>query len=151
MYATAGIHSYILPWGLLHDQTDRGPLWDPILNVRSYTHQRRNHTDTSPATETDTDTFLASTMNPSAPTQWLYYNGHWGDKFYPLGDRRQYRFAGQYHYVNGPLGPRFKRLDRRHICQGRDEDPCVIKNMVDRGERPRRWMFDNDSDSDSDI
>ncbi|KXL44201.1 MAG: hypothetical protein FE78DRAFT_150702, partial [Acidomyces sp. 'richmondensis'] len=39
MYATPGLHPYILPFGLLHDQTDRGPLWDPALNVKAFTYQ----------------------------------------------------------------------------------------------------------------
>ncbi|OJJ43297.1 hypothetical protein ASPZODRAFT_74659, partial [Penicilliopsis zonata CBS 506.65] len=124
MYAMPGTHSYILPWGLLHDQTDRGPLWDPLLNSQSYTY------------DTVTETLRASTFTPHAPTEWFFFNGHWGDKFYPLGDRRQYRFAGQYHYVNGPLGPQHKHLDRGHVCQGPDEKPCVIKNWI--GGRPER-------------
>ncbi|KAH1598432.1 hypothetical protein KXX34_008157 [Aspergillus fumigatus] len=126
MYATPGVHSYVLPWGLLHDQTDRGPLWDPLLNSHMYTYDHVN------------DTLRASTASPLAPTEWFYFNGHWGDKFYPLGDRRQYRFAGQYHYVNGPLGPRFKHLHRRKVCQGPDEDPCVIKDWVGEKMRPKR-------------
>ncbi|GIJ98979.1 vacuolar protein sorting-associated protein 62 [Aspergillus viridinutans] len=126
MYATPGVHSYVLPWGLLHDQTDRGPLWDPLLNSHMYTYDYAN------------DTLRASTASPLAPTEWFYFNGHWGDKFYPLGDRRQYRFAGQYHYVNGPLGPRFKHLDRRKVCQGPDEDPCVIRDWVGEKMRPKR-------------
>ncbi|PYI00817.1 hypothetical protein BO78DRAFT_329095 [Aspergillus sclerotiicarbonarius CBS 121057] len=127
MYATPGIHAYILPWGLLHDQTDRGPLWDPLLNAHAYTYDH------------DSDALRASTLTPSAPTEWFYFNGHWGDKFYPLGDQRQYRFAGQYHYVNGPLGPRFKHLNRHKVCQQRDEDPCVIKNYIGDQTRARRW------------
>ncbi|EAW13808.1 uncharacterized protein ACLA_068350 [Aspergillus clavatus NRRL 1] len=126
MYATPGVHPYILPGGLLHDQTDRGPLWDPLLNSHMYTYDPTN------------DTLRASTASPLAPTEWFYFNGHWGDKFYPLGDRRQYRFAGQYHYVNGPLGPRFKHLNRRKVCQGSDDDPCVIKNYVGEKMRPQR-------------
>ncbi|KAJ9384592.1 hypothetical protein DTO063F5_4662 [Paecilomyces variotii] len=127
MYATPGIHEYILPWGLLHDETDRGPLWDPVLNSHTYTYDYLS------------DTLRASVQNPASPTEWFYFNGHWGDKFYPLGDKRQYRFAGQYHYVNGPLGPRFKNLNRRKVCQGTVHDPCVIKNWI--GDRPRakRW------------
>ncbi|KAL9112559.1 MAG: hypothetical protein Q9227_003130, partial [Pyrenula ochraceoflavens] len=101
MYATPGTHAYILPWGLLHDVTDRGPLWDPALNVHSYTYDYLE------------DDLRSSNRTPTAPTEWFYFNGHWGDKFYPLSDSRQYRFAGQYHYVNGPLGPRFKNLGRR--------------------------------------
>lgn len=127
MYATPGIHSYILPLGLLHDQTDRGPLWDPLLNAHAYTYDYLN------------DTLRASNITPNAPTEWFYFNGHWGDKFYPLGDSRQYRLAGQYHYVNGPLGPRFKNLGRRKVCQGSAKDPCVIKNFIGDGKRARRW------------
>ncbi|KAJ6007138.1 hypothetical protein N7499_000802 [Penicillium canescens] len=127
MYATTGVHEYILPWGLLHDVTDRGPLWDPLLNSHAYTY------------DFDEDNLRASTFSPSAPTEWFYFKGHWGDKFYPLGDPRQYRFAGQYHYVNGPVGPRFKHLNRHKVCQGPDRAPCVIKNYVEQGKRPQRW------------
>ncbi|KAI4129801.1 MAG: hypothetical protein LQ338_002052 [Usnochroma carphineum] len=118
MYATPGLHPYVLPLGLLHDQTDRGPLWDPALNVLSYDY---NHTS---------DVLHPSKLTPSAPTEWFYFNGHWGDRFYPLGDARQYVFAGQYHYVNGPLGPRWKHLGRRKVCQGRYEDPCVVRQWL---------------------
>ncbi|PGH19050.1 hypothetical protein AJ79_00084 [Helicocarpus griseus UAMH5409] len=127
MYAAPGTHAYILPWGLLHDQTDRGPLWDPVMNYHAYTYDHIN------------DTIRAANVTPHAPTEWFYYAGHWGDKFYPLGDSRQYRFAGQYHYVNGPLGPRFKNLGRKKICQGAETDPCVIRNWIGPRLRPKRW------------
>ena len=84
------------------------------------------------------DTLLSSNMNPSAPESWFYFAGHWGDKFYPLSDPRQYRFLGQYHYVNGPLGPRFKNLGRQEICQGNGE--CVLKKWIgDRSMNMKRW------------
>lgn len=121
MYATPGVHTYVLPFGLLHDITDRGPLWDPVLNMKSYTYDHRK------------DLLRASTLNPHVPTEWFYFWGHWGDKFYPLDDPRQYRFAGQYHYVNGPLGPRFKRLGRARICQGTQGfsyEPCHIQYWI---------------------
>jgi hypothetical protein len=137
MYATPGVHDYILPWGLLHDQTDRGPLWDPLLNSHSYTY------------DYDNDTLRASTASPDSPTEWFYFKGHWGDKFYPLGDHRQYRFAGQYHYVNGPLGPRFKHLNRRKVCQGPDDSPCVIKNYIWEKKRAKRW--DNTGPGDTHV
>ncbi|KAL8765428.1 MAG: hypothetical protein Q9209_007496 [Squamulea sp. 1 TL-2023] len=114
MYATPGAHPYVLPLGLLHDQTDRGPLWDPTLNSLTYTYDHNS------------DVLLASNVTPTAPIEWFYFNGHWGDKFYPIDDDRQYQFAGQYHYVSGPLGPRFKHLGREKVCQGRTSDPCVI-------------------------
>ena len=118
MYGTPGLHRYVLPLGLLHDTTDRGPLWDPLLNMHSYTY------------EWQIDALRTSTLNPLSPTEWFYFVGHWGDKMYPMSDKRQYRFAGQYHYVNGPLGPRFKRLRRHKVCQSPTE--CNVKHW-----RPR--------------
>lgn len=116
MYATPGIHAYVLPFGLLHDVTDRGPLWDPTLNMHAYTYDYRN------------DNLLTSTLTPNSPRSWFYFMGHWGDKYYPLSDPRQYRFAGQYHYVNGPLGPRYKNLGRRRVCQWNGE--CNIRGYI---------------------
>lgn len=127
MYATPGSHPYVLPLGILHDETDRGPLWDPALNSHMYTY---NHL---------TDDLRASNVTPHAPTEWFYFNGHWGDRFYPLSDGRQYGFFGEYHYVSGPLGPRFKHLGRRKICQGRYSDPCVIKDRLDAGYEVKEW------------
>jgi len=118
MYATPGGHPYVLPWGILHDQTDRGPLWDPALNSHAFTYDHMK------------DTIRAANITPHAPTEWFHFAGHWGDKFYPLGDKRQYRFAGQYHYVNGPLGPKFKNLGRKKICGGADSEPCIIKHWL---------------------
>lgn len=115
MYGTPGIHRYILPLGLLHDETDRGPLWDPRQNMHAYTYDAAR------------DYLRSSTLNPYSPTEWFYYIGHWGDKAYPLSDSRQYRFAGEYHYSNGPIGPRFKNLRRQKVCQ-QARQACVIKH-----------------------
>jgi hypothetical protein len=125
MYGTPGNHPYVLPWGLLHDVTDRGPLWDPTLNFHGYTYDYMN------------DTLRASSLTPYSPTGWFYFTGHWGDKFYPLSDRRQYRFVGQYHYVNGPLGPRYKNLGRNKICQGNGE--CLLKPVLS-GNELKKWV-----------
>ena len=122
MYATPGSHPYILPLGILHDETDRGPLWDPALNSHMYTYNHLN------------DVLHPSNITPSAPTEWFYFGGKWGDKFYPLDDDRQYGILGEYHYVSGPLGPRFKHLGRRKVCQGRYTDPCVIKDRLSANE-----------------
>ena len=32
--------------------------------------------------------------------------------------------------MTGPLGPRFKHLGRRKVCQGLYDDPCVIKHRL---------------------
>ena len=119
MYATPGLHPYVLPWGLLHDQSDRGPLWDPAQNAHAFVY---DHT---------TQVLRASTHSPKAPVDWFHYAGHWGDKYYPLSDPRQYRFAGEYHYVNGPTGPKFKNLGRDDVCQGRG--PCKIRHWLGGG------------------
>lgn len=125
MYATSGLHPYVLPWGILHDETDKGPLWDPALNAHAYTYETRN------------ETLRPSNLTPNAPTGWFHYRGRWGDKYYPLGDNRQYRFAGQYHYVNGPTGPKFKHLNRIKVCEGPDENPCVIRHWLGGTENIR--------------
>lgn len=117
MYGTAGTHEYVLPFGLLRDVTDAGPLWDPALNAYTYTY------------DLETGKLHPSNFTPDAPTEWFYFRGHWGDKFYPLNDPRQYEFAGQYHYVNGPLGPMFKDLGRNTVCQG--HGGCVIKSLLE--------------------
>jgi len=128
MYGTPGTHTYVLPFGILYDVTDRGPLWDPLLNMYAYTYDYQ------------TDEFRSSTLNPYAPTSWFYYWGHWGDKFYPLSDPRQYRFVGQYHYVSGPTGPRYKHLGRKHICQGLEEEPCNIRTwFAGARDLPKEW------------
>jgi hypothetical protein len=127
MYRTSGVHDYIAPFGLLHDVTDRGPLWDPTLNLYSYTY------------DTKRDIVRASDVTPDAPEEWFHYRGKWGDKAYPMDDKRQYRFAGELHYVNGPTGPRTKYLDRRRICQGRDEDECRIRENLAQDFMPRVW------------
>ena len=126
MYGSPGLHPYVLPYGLLHDETDRGPLWDPSLNLHAYTYDVHNQI------------LRASTLNPTSPTSWFHFAGHWGDKYYPLSDPRQYRFAGQYHYVNGPTGPKFKNLGRRQICQGYGE--CRIRDWLGYDGSEAEWL-----------
>ena len=116
MYASPGFHPYIVPFGILHDTTDRGPLWDPALNVKSFTYDLASRK------------LRSSTLNSEAPTAWFDFNGQWGDKYYYLRDPRQYRFAGQYHYLNGPLGPKFKDLGRKEVCQGTGD--CRIRTWL---------------------
>ncbi|KAF2747136.1 hypothetical protein M011DRAFT_424134 [Sporormia fimetaria CBS 119925] len=114
MYASPGDHPYGIPGGVLRDLTDQGPLWDPTLNLKSYTYDYRH------------DVLRSSTLNPSAPTEWFHYVGRWGDKMYPMSDPRQYRFMDEYHYVDGPLGPKFKNLGRRDICQSGPECKLIL-------------------------
>lgn len=127
MYGTPGMHPYILPWGLLHDETDRGPLWDPALNTAAYTF------------DTTTHIARASNATPYVPTSWLYFNGRWGDKRYPLSDPRQYEIAGQWHYDDGPTGPLFKNLARRSVCQ--TDTKCEIKHWRSWNQGLSLWPW----------
>ncbi|KAI5815797.1 hypothetical protein BZA77DRAFT_338593 [Pyronema omphalodes] len=104
-YATPGTHYYAIPFHLLFDRTDKGYLWDPVKNNLLYHYDIKN------------DELTPDGKNPEAPVSWFHFEGKWGDMIYPLNDRRQYRVVGQYHYVNGPTGPKSKNLDRREICQ----------------------------------
>ena len=67
-----------------------------------------------------------------------------------MDDSRQYQFAGQYHYVTGPLGPRFKHLGRRKVCQGPYSDKCVVKNWLG-GEGVRVWPGHGEAEEDMNL
>ena len=114
---TAGLQPYVLPLHLLADTTSRGPLWDPALNLQSFTY------------DATADDVRASTRSPRAPTAWFRFAGRWGDRKYALGDPRQYRFAGEYHYADGPTGPRFKQLARAGVCEKQGVE-CEIRGTV---------------------
>ena len=125
MYATPGVHPYVLPFGLLHDVTDRGPVWDPALNLYAFTYNITSEA----ISQTDTSSHV--------PTAWFDFVGHWGDKHYPLDDPRQYTFAGQYHYGSGPLGPKFKRLANEDICE--HEGDCKVWSSLEVGAAKVRF------------
>lgn len=152
MYAQPGKHPYVLPFGILADVTDKGPLWDPAQNYLAY-HYNTSITHGADARSiisssstfnatgipvvTEHDALQPALQTPNAPMGWWWYNGHWGDKFYKLGDYRQWRFVGQYHYVNGPFGPRWKNLGRSKVCQS--HGGCVIVDSLREG-RKRSWI-----------
>jgi hypothetical protein len=125
MYRTAGLHEYILPFGILRDITDRGVLWDPTLNMLAYTYDH------------NADIVRASDLTPDAPENWFYFGGHWGDKAYPMEDKRQYRLGSELHYVSGPTGPRFKNLGRKDICQNPAENSCQIRSNMEADLLPK--------------
>ncbi|KAK6359725.1 Vacuolar protein sorting-associated protein 62 [Orbilia brochopaga] len=128
-YATAGKQEYIVPLGLLADNTDTGPLWDLTLNSRMYNYNLTNKL------------LLPAANNPEAPIAWFYFDGHWGDKFYPFNDTRQYGLLGEAHYISGPLGPRWKNLGRKTVCQ-RDDEECIIMTQLRYGRKRWEWEAD---------
>ncbi|TDZ40752.1 Vacuolar protein sorting-associated protein 62 [Colletotrichum trifolii] len=121
MYPNPGNHPYVLPFNMLKDVTDRGHLWDPAKNTYSYWYDPKKETDVPSSTGNRTcsrnpDGFTPSAENPDAPTSWLSFMGAWGDNIYPLADARQWRLFNQYHYDEGPYGPKLKNLERRALC-----------------------------------
>ncbi|CAG8980946.1 hypothetical protein HYALB_00003805 [Hymenoscyphus albidus] len=143
MYATPGKHPYVLPFGLLADVTDKGPLWDPAQNYLAYhynttiTHNADARSLQAATSQEEMNKLQPALNNPNAPMGWWWYNGRWGDKFYELGDIRQWRFVGQYHYVNGPYGPSYKNLGRSKPCQSGGS--CTILESIDAG-RKKSWL-----------
>lgn len=123
MYAMPGDHPYVLPFQILKDVTDRGPLWDPSKNFRSYWHDY---------SASDGEGFEPTRENPDAPTDWFHFRGKWGDQLYGLNDKRQWRLFGQYHYVTGPQGPKFKNLERRKVCP---KSRCRILHSIAEGRK----------------
>lgn len=129
MYATPGKQEYIVPLGLLADNTDQGPIWDPALNSRMYSYNLSSHM------------LLPSLNTPQAETEWFYFDGRWGDKLYSIFDPRQYTLISEWHYVTGPLGPRWKALARKSMCGGRAAD-CVILTQLRNGRKKWVWEMD---------
>jgi Vacuolar protein sorting-associated protein 62 len=121
-YPTAGDQPYVLPFGILKDDTGRGVQWDPIRNFYAYTYEA-----SAARGGRGNGTFRAATLNPRAPTSWLHFSGHWGDQRYPLDDSRQYRFFGETHFSSGPTGPRDKRLEREGVC---DTGKCRVEDHI---------------------
>ncbi|EGX93304.1 hypothetical protein CCM_04677 [Cordyceps militaris CM01] len=140
MYATPGDHAYILPFKMLKDVTDEGPLWDPSRNHYAYFYDYQSdddfHPDSTqpllhaagPASSDKPESLTPAATNPDAPTSWFHFRGRWGDGVYPLADVRQWRLFGQYHYVSGPQGPKFKNLGRQKMCLA---NKCRIRHERD--------------------
>ena len=133
MYASPGMHPYVLPFKLLKDITDKGPLWDPALNNLAYWYDYEIARDeASNSTIQEYTSLMPAASNPDAPTSWFHFDGFWGDDIYPLSDRRQWRLFGEYHYITGPLGPKAKWLDRRKVCQ---TEKCRIVDSIEAGKK----------------
>ncbi|CAI5759150.1 unnamed protein product [Candida verbasci] len=110
-YPSVGQHPHDLPYGILSDFTDRGPLWNPNQNYLGYTYDGN---------------FVYPIENTNVKhigreieyDNWLSFKGHWGDKQLPYNDPRQtYSIVGGYKYINGPTGPLCKNLMRLKPCE----------------------------------
>ncbi|KAJ5780450.1 hypothetical protein N7457_005610 [Penicillium paradoxum] len=109
-YAISGKHDHTIPGinllaGFLMDYTDRGILWDPVLNAYMYTYS------------ITTGAFQSASSQD--PVGWLNFNGKWGDDQPP----NEPLIFGQAKKVGGPNGPKFKGLDRELVCPSA---PCLV-------------------------
>jgi hypothetical protein len=61
-----------------------------------------------------------------------------------MDDPRQYRFAGELHYVSGPTGPLFKNLGRKGPCQEGDEHDCMQEGDVNKMDAMPRILTEDE-------
>ncbi|KAK0721054.1 hypothetical protein B0H67DRAFT_484031 [Lasiosphaeris hirsuta] len=133
MYANSGLHPYVLPFKMLRDVTDEGPIWDPTLNNYAYWFDYEvDREESSQPPGQDRTGLVPASSNPDAPTSWFHFEDYWGDDVYLLNDKRQWRLFDEYHYTTGPQGPKAKSLDRRKVCPG---DKCVIVDSIEAGKK----------------
>ncbi|KAF2857018.1 hypothetical protein T440DRAFT_512993 [Plenodomus tracheiphilus IPT5] len=124
-YAIPGTHDHTipnlnLPGGVLEDHTDKGVLWDPLLSAWFYRFDARSNGFTA--------------LGNSAPTEWLGFNGRWGDEEYPGSDERQRELFGQVKFSSGPTGPADKQLSRKEVCPDNGLQCIVRRILVPRSE-----------------
>ena len=123
-YSARGSHAnYPSEGSHIHDEalidvTDKGRLWDPISLAFYYQYDPK------------TETFTAG--SDSAPVDFLYFNGNWGDEQFPDSDPRQHTvpYFGLKKFINGPNGPKFKHLVREELMPYKEEKFNFMKTMV---------------------
>lgn len=119
IYPTVGKHDHTIPNldlpipFLLVDETDAGPIYDPVLSSYYYTYAAAASTPDPWA-----GTFTPISPSPaSTPTSFLHFTGRWGDAEYPETDPRQ-KGKGLFSFkkfVGGPTGPTDKQLVRAQV------------------------------------
>ena len=80
MYPLPGEHPYVLPFRMLKDVTDKGPIWDPSLNnyAYHYDYTKENRWDTRDPWDDKvsrvgkTESLVPAASNPDAPTSWFF-------------------------------------------------------------------------------
>lgn len=123
-YATPGNHNYQhIPFDLLKDQTDKGPLWDVTKNFRGFWYNPSSRVVT-PATGAGIG---GQSQIPEGPG-WLNFAGFWGDQKWPTNRFGQYCAGNECHMADGPTGPLAKNLGRTVPCQ--DETKCPIQTRL---------------------
>lgn len=127
-YATVGQHSHDIPYYILSDFTDRGPLWDPAKNFIAYTYDGHTVFNANGTEEGREERY----------GKWLLFLGHWGDRQLDPSDPRQKFSPFQWKYIDGPIGPLTKNLMRVVPCQRSKwwniMHTCDIRSTLKMGE-----------------
>lgn len=111
-YVSVGTHPHDLPYQILCDFTDRGPLWNPTKNYLGYTY---DGSSVYPAEKNSNPRHTGRELDYG---NWLAFTGHWGDKQLNSSDPRQsHSLIGGYKYLDGPRGPLKKNLLRIIPCE----------------------------------
>ncbi|KAH8645823.1 hypothetical protein BX600DRAFT_390956 [Xylariales sp. PMI_506] len=122
-YATAGTQDFTFALGLISDTTDAGFAWDMTQNYRGYWYDVSTSTfSIAGGASTGGDEEGDETSN------WLTFEGCWGDEQYPDSYPGQYCIFGECHYTSGPTGPVAKNLERTTVCEL--DDSCTIFNNI---------------------
>jgi hypothetical protein len=139
---TSGNHNYEhIPFDILKDQTDKGPLWDVTKNFRGFWY-----TPSSGALALAPGAGIGGALEISEGPGWLNFGGYWGDKKWPVNKFGQFCVGSECHMEDGPLGkhasriennyrspvhfigPLFKNLGRTAPCQ--DETKCTVQTKL---------------------
>lgn len=123
-YATPGDHNYEhIPFGLLKDETNQGPVWDITQNFRGFWY---TPSDGTVSTASGAGTGGAAEVSEGA--SWLKFGGAYGDQQWPTSRFGQYCVGTECHMVSGPLGPLSKNLGRTAPCE--NEKVCNIQTSL---------------------
>jgi hypothetical protein len=115
-YPSAGDHVHD---EALIDIADEGRLWDPVTLAYFYGY------------DPTTKAFTAADPG-TAPTDWLSFNGNWGDEKFRESDPRQHTvpYFGLPKFEGGPNGPKFKHLVRKGLIPDEKPKTPLMKTLV---------------------
>lgn len=139
-----------IPSHLAYDYTSLGRLWDPTLSALYYSYSSLAASSEAPPTMANaslrlsTGTFMPAL--PSQPTEFLYYDGQWGDQQLLLEDEGQEEIHGFFKWTSGPKGVGWgdKAMVRDSVCpeipdsygesreknEGTKIRDCIIKSFI---------------------
>lgn len=126
MYPQAGQQNYTGLPVAIYDVTNRGHLWDPKLNYKSFFFSNEkgfSYTADTPIQQQDPENL-----------GWLQFSGYWGDQKLESSNPHQTCIGPMCFYEGGPLGPQSKSLSRGWICGSSDCQPeSSLPNILKLG------------------